>query len=106
MGRPTAAPPRYPSRGATPWRRRRWHDLSTFSCMRAGYAPSPVRQPPQKAAHQPGDIARGLIEREMPGIQPMHLGFGQVFLEGCDLGDVEHRIVAAPHDQGGRPALT
>jgi hypothetical protein len=76
--------------------------LSTMRADRLGRA---VRQSPQKAAHQPGHTARGLIEREMSGVQQMHLRLRHVFPERSDLGNIEHRVVAAPDDQGGRPAF-
>ena len=52
--------------------------------MPAGHVPRPVGQPAEEFPYQPGNVACGLIEREMPGIQHMHLGFWYVSLEIAD----------------------
>ena len=42
---------------------------------------------------------RDSVEHEMAAIQNMYFCFGQIVLESCNFGNIEHRIILSPDNQ-------
>ena len=56
----------------------------------------------EKCPHRFCDFGDARLQREMAGIEEMHLGVGVVALEGLGAGRQEERIVLAPDRQQRR----
>src|SRR4029077_3483450 len=55
-----------------------------------------------EASDQGCDFIRGRVEREMPGIEDVDLGFWDIAAVGFRLREVEREVVLAPDDQEAR----
>ena len=53
----------------------------------------------KEVPHEFSNFIQRFVEHEMAAIQNMYFCFGQIVLESCNFGNIEHRIILSPDNQ-------